>query len=95
MDIELPTKYDRLNATTRKVVREKYIQIQDNKCWYCDRDLDGNPPQEILDKPINLKLFPKGFLNHPKHIQHDHNTGLTEGVVHAYCNGVLWQYYGR
>lgn len=95
MNIELPTKYDRLDAKTRRAVREKYIELQNNKCWYCNRDLDGEPPKEITDKPINLKLFPVGFLTHPIHLQHDHNTGLTEGVVHAYCNGVLWQYFNR
>jgi hypothetical protein len=34
-------------------------------------------------------------LKSPIHLQHDHDTGLTEGAVHAYCNAVLWQYEGR
>ena len=93
--IELPTKYDKLNAKTRKEVREAYIKMQNNKCWYCDRDLDGEPPIEVTGKHITKYLFPVGFFNHPKHLQHDHDTGLTEGVVHAYCNAVLWEYFGR
>jgi hypothetical protein len=93
--MKLPVEYDKLNSNTRKAVRKEYIRQQDNKCWYCDKDLDGKPPQAILDMPIDWKFFPKGFLRNPKHIQHDHSTGMTEGVVHAYCNAVLWQYFGR
>lgn len=95
MEITLPTQYSKLNAKTRRSVREKYIELQGNKCWYCDKDLDGQPPQEIIDKPIELRFFPKGFLSNPVHLQHDHDTGLTEGAVHAYCNAVLWQYHNR
>jgi hypothetical protein len=49
----------------------------------------------VTSKPINWKLFPENFLMYPVHLQHDHNTNLTEGAVHAYCNAVLWQYEGR
>jgi len=44
---------------------------------------------------INLKLFPPGFLKNPVHLQHNHDSDLTEGAVHAKCNGVMWQYHGR
>lgn len=95
MKVILPTEYAKLTAKTRKLVRDKYIEIQKGLCWYCDRDLDKDPPIEITNKHITWRLFPKGFMNYPKHIQHDHSTGLTEGVVHAYCNAVLWEYFGR
>ena len=95
MKIELPTKYDNLTPVNRKLVREKYIELQKNKCWYCDKALDKDPPEDVLEKAIDLRLFPKGFLTHPVHLQHDHETGLTEGAVHARCNAVLWQYYDR
>lgn len=95
MNIELPTQYDKLDAKTRKWVREKYIEIQNNKCWYCDGNLDEPPPQEVSEKHITHYLFPIGFFKTPVHLQHDHDTGLTEGAVHAYCNAVLWEYHGR
>ena len=95
MNIELPTEYDKLNAKTRKWVREKYIEIQDNKCWYCKGNLDELPPNEVTDKHITTYLFPIGFFKAPVHLQHDHDTGLTEGAVHAYCNAILWEYFGR
>ncbi len=93
--MKLPTKYSKLKASNRRGVRDAYIKLQGGKCWYCGKDLAGLPPKEILSKPINLLIFPKGFLQAPIHLQHDHNTDLTEGVVHAYCNAVLWQYYKR
>lgn len=93
--MKLPTKYDKLTAKTRHEVRQQYIKLQNNKCWYCGVSLDNDPPQRILNKKITLTLFPNGFMNSPIHIQHDHDTGLTEGVVHNYCNAVLWEYYER
>lgn len=93
--MELPVNYDKLNAKTRKAVREQYVEMQDNKCWFCETELDKDPHPDVLEKPIHLELFPKGFLSHPVHLQHDHTTGLTEGAVHSYCNAVLWEYLGR
>jgi len=29
------------------------------------------------------------------HLHHNHETDMTEGAVHAYCNAVLWQYEGK
>ncbi len=91
----LPVEYDNLCSITRREVREQYIKEQSNLCWHCGEDLHGAPPDEIAEKEINLALFPRGFLNHPIHLQHDHGTGLTEGAVHAYCNAVMWQYHGK
>ena len=51
--------------------------------------------KEIAEKHVTHYLFPDGFFKHPVHLQHDHDTGLTEGAVHAYCNAVLWEYFGR
>ncbi|CAN5134489.1 hypothetical protein BH09PAT1_BH09PAT1_2820 [soil metagenome] len=93
--LELPTLYDKLNAKTRKEVRDKYIELQNNRCWYCGRDLDGLPPKEVSDKPVSNWMFPIGFFKSKIHLQHDPDTGLTEGAVHSYCNAVLWEYFGR
>lgn len=91
---ELPVKYEGLPAHIRVAVREEYIKRQGGRCWYCHSDLYEEPPQEVLDKPIDWTKFPKFFLKAPIHLQHDHDTGLTEAAVHAYCNAVLWQYWG-
>lgn len=92
---ELPVNYDKLKMWEKKIVREQYMLKQDFKCFYCGESLHEQPPKEILNKPLNLRLFPKGFLNYPIHLQHNHETGMTEGAVHAYCNGIMWQYEGR
>lgn len=92
---KLPVGYTSLNWKERKEVREQYIEEQNNLCMYCGNNLKEDPPTEITDKKINWNIFPPNFLQHPIHLQHDHNTGMTEGAVHAYCNAVLWQYDGR
>jgi len=91
----LPVDYTKLKWYEKKKVREQYIKEQQNMCFYCKERLDQCPPEYITDVRIDLDLFPKGFLDHPIHLQHDHRTGLTEGAVHAYCNAVMWQYEGR
>ena len=93
--MELPVEYDKLTANGRRAVKAEYIRQQKGKCWYCREDLYAEPPERIKKFRINLKWFPEGFMNNPIHLQHDHNTGLTEGAVHALCNAVLWEYYGR
>lgn len=92
---DLPVDYDKLSWAERSEVREQYVKEQNRMCFYCKEDLKHPAPKRITDKPINLKLFPKGFLNNPIHLQHDHYNGMTEGAVHAYCNAVMWQYEGR
>lgn len=71
--------------------------MQNYECYWCHEDLRDDPPKSITSKKITWSLFPGGihFLKYPIHLQHDHGTGLTEGAVHAYCNAVMWQYYGR
>lgn len=92
---KLPVKYDDISSSERRLVREQYIAEQNGCCMWCKESLDSDPPKRITDKKIDLQLFPIGFLNHSIHLQHDHQTGLTEGAVHAYCNAVMWQFYGR
>ena len=87
--------YTTLKPYERKFIREQYVIAQKNKCMWCKGSLDEVPPQKITDMWIDWRKFPKGFLTHPVHLQHDHKTGMTEGAVHAYCNAVMWQYHGR
>jgi hypothetical protein len=91
----IPVNYITLTQEQRKIVREQYVKEQNNKCIYCNCSLDKLPPQEILDKKINWSIFPKNFLKYPIHLQHNHNTGMTEGAVHNRCNAILWQYHKR
>lgn len=92
---KLPIDYTTLNWKDRKKVREQYIEEQNNKCIFCGDSLLEAPPKEITDLPIIWDLFPPNFLKHPIHLQHNHDTGMTEGAIHSYCNAVLWQYEGK
>ena len=91
----LPVNYTTLHWNEKWKVRNQYREQQKDKCMYCHEPLTEPTTKEILNKKINLDLFPPDFLKHPVHLQHCHKTGMTEGVVHAYCNAVLWQYEGR
>jgi hypothetical protein len=93
--MELPVNYTKLNQKKKKLVREHYVELQEGKCYYCEHDLQEKPPTIIMEKKINWKLFPPFFLRFPIHLQHNHDTNMTEGAVHAYCNAVMWQYEGR
>ena len=93
--MKLPVFYKKLHWSERRLVRQQYIENQNNKCFYCGHSLSQDAPEEITSKKINWDLFPKNFLRHVIHLQHDHETGLTEGAVHNYCNAVMWQYEGR
>lgn len=92
---KLPVDYTKLHYTERKAVRLQYIEEQKDLCYYCGKSLKMEAPQYIKDKRIDWDLFPPNFLQHPIHLQHNHNTGMTEGAVHSYCNAVMWQYEGR
>lgn len=87
--------YSKMTPAERRAMRLLYIEEQGGECWYCHSNLEKEPPKRIVEKKINWSAFPKGFLNNPVHLHHDHNTDLTIGAVHAYCNAVLWEYFGQ
>ena len=91
----LPTIYDKLSAAGKRAVRLEYVKLQDGLCWYCKCKLSEKPPLSVRGKAIDWSLFPPMFLRHPVHLHHSHDTGLTIGAVHSYCNAVLWQYHGE
>lgn len=94
-NMKLPVNYDKLHWRERKKVREEYIKIQKGKCCHCGQPLDKNPCSSVRCLSINKSLFPKNFFKYPVHLHHNHDTGMTIGAVHCYCNAVLWQYYGE
>jgi|TARA_B110000858_G_C17694147_1_gene422662 hypothetical protein len=93
--VSLPIKYSEATPKQRKLVREQYVDEQDGLCYWCNTPLNGKAPKFITDKKVNWKLFPPGFLRNPIHLQHNHDSDLTEGAVHAICNAVMWQYHRR
>lgn len=90
--MELPIRYDRATWQQRKAAREECAFRQDYRCHYCKGDLGVRPKQ---DKRIDWRAFPSNFTKYPVHLHHSHDTGMTIGAVHAYCNAVLWQYHGE
>ena len=93
--MKLPMDYTILTPTERREVRQEYVKRQGGRCMYCNNLLTEQPIPSILKLKIDWDLFPPNFLRYPVHLQHNHDTGMTEGAVHAYCNAVLWQYEGR
>ena len=91
----LPQDYTKLNSTKRRKVREEYVKVQKGKCCYCGESLDKNPCSSVRNKPITKAFFPRGFFNYPIHLHHNHDTGLTIGAIHCYCNAVSWEYDGE
>jgi len=92
---KLPVNYDELTWQERREVREQYIKQQNGKCMFCNNKLSEPPPKPILESYIDWSLFPPNFLKYPIHLQHNHDTGMTEGAVHAYCNAYMWFYEGK
>lgn len=92
---QLPAFYPAMTWQERKAVREEYVRRQNNLCHYCKASLDGKPLAKVRKLSIIKGLFPQGFFKWPVHLHHDHNTGMTIGAVHNYCNAVLWQYHGE
>ena len=82
-------------ASERRAAREQYAKSQGGLCYWCHAPLDGAPADSEKRKTVRRDLFPPGFFKSPVHLQHNHKTGMTEGAVHAHCNAVMWQYYGR
>ena len=93
--MKLPTNYNKLTISDKKDVRKEYIKEQGGMCYFCGGLLDEQPPNHILDKPVVKSLFPPKFFDSPVHLHHNHETGMTIGAVHCYCNAVLWQYYNE
>lgn len=93
--LSIPSHYPSLTPTQRRSVRLKYIDLQNGLCAHCGHHLEDVPPGKILSLKINKNLFPKGMFDHPIHLHHSHETGMTIGAVHALCNAVLWQYHGE
>lgn len=89
--MEVPVLYNRLSLQEKRDVRNHYVHLQGDKCFFCKSSLAEPPPQEVTRKKIDWNLFPPNFLKYPVHLQHCHNTGWTEGAVHAYCNAVSWE----
>ena len=87
--------YNELHSSERKKVRELYIKEQGGLCCHCNEPLDKDPAEHIRKLSVNKKLFPPNFFKWPVHLHHDHNTGMTKGAIHNYCNAVLWQYHGE
>lgn len=90
-----PVNYNNLSPKEKRKVREEYIKAQNGDCHYCGDSLSGQPNLEVRLKPVTASLFPDGFFKHPVHLHHSHETGLTIGAVHCYCNAVLWEYEGE
>ena len=93
---ELPQDYNKLSSGSKRIVREEYVKQQGGRCAYCDGKLSEKPAQEVRDAyPLNMSLFPIGFLKHPVHLHHCHKTGKTISALHGYCNGIMFQYHGE
>lgn len=93
--IRLPMNYERATPLERRDARNAYVQMQNGKCWFCHELLVKQPPEKLTELEIDWSRFPEHFMAHPIHLQHDHQTGMTEGAVHAFCNAFLFDYLGR
>ena len=93
--MNLPIDYEDATWEERKEAREQYVALQEGKCWHCKEPLDGLSHEGIRNEVIDWNYFPPNFLRYPIHLHHDHDTGLTEGAVHAFCNAFMWQYEGE
>ncbi len=92
--MKLPVNYNKLHFSERRKVREEYIKIQKGLCCYCNKPLDGDADWNVLNKKITKSIFPENFFKWPVHLHHNHNTGMTIGAVHNYCNAVSFEYDG-
>jgi len=87
--------YKQLTPHERRSLRNAYVEAQNGLCYWCNCPLNEKPPNGITSKKIDWRRFPQKILKYPIHLQHDHDSGLTEGAVHSYCNAVMWQYHAR
>lgn len=95
MNITLPTHYESLNPKQKREVREKYIELQKGLCYHCNNPLDKEVTDKEKELEITPELYPPNFFKYPVHLHHSHETGLTIGAVHNYCNAILWEYFGE
>ena len=93
--MKLPTDYRNLSPLEIKSVRNEYVRLQGGLCYHCKEPLNGNPSEKVRKMTVTKRFFPANFFKWPVHLHHNHNTGMTIGAVHCYCNAVLWQYYGE
>jgi hypothetical protein len=93
--IHLPVLYDNLKPYQRIQIRKEYIKRQKGLCYYCKHTLSEQAPLSVRRKKLQRGAFPRGFWKYPIHLHHSHDTGLTLGAVHNYCNAVLWQYHNE
>jgi hypothetical protein len=88
--------YSKCSKKRRRTLREAYVEDQGGLCFYCDAPLSDPPlPSMVKKYPLttaNRARFMLGFFDNPVHLHHDHDTDLTLGAVHAYCNAVLFIY---
>ena len=94
-EIKLPVMYHSVHHSVRKKVREAYVLQQNGLCHHCGEPLSGDPSSAVQNTPVNKDLFPPNFFAWPIHLHHSHETGLTIGAVHNYCNAVLWEHHGE
>lgn len=93
--MKLPINYNDAHYTVRKAARNEYVKIQKGLCCHCKKPLSGEADSKVKSKKVNRDLFPENFFKYPVHLHHNHDTGMTIGAVHNYCNAVLWQYHGE
>lgn len=93
--MKLPVNYAKTSSSNRRLVREAYTRLQKGNCLHCGEPLISKASDEVRSKAIKIELFPEHFFKWPVHLHHSHDTGLTLGAVHSYCNAVLWQYHGE
>ena len=99
--MKLPIHYPSATQSVRRLAREEYVKLQKGRCFYCRKlftekpDFDSETEAALISSEKGYGPFPKGFLNAPIHLDHDHETGLTRGAVHAYCNAVSWVRDGK
>jgi len=93
--MKLPINYNKVHFSVRKLARKQYEDEQEGLCYHCKNTLNLRPPKKITEIPVDAGLFPEGFFNWPVHLHHNHDTGMTIGAVHSYCNAILWQYHNE
>lgn len=93
--MNLPVDYTSITQQERRLVREEYAKRQGGKCIHCGNPLSGPASDEMTRRWVDRSLFPPTFFDHPVHLHHDHQSGLTIGASHCLCNAILWQYHGE